>query len=330
MKIKRIDMKNFFTPIPTPEANIYYLIWLLNSSVQEKQECYDKVRWFIEKCYFSCDKNAPINIDRIEVVFNDNREIHCMVNDDLLIIRVYMPDSLFSIISNKKSDTRFLYEEDLDKYVEKYQAKDKILVFLETQYIGNILQIEQETPYSVFDLYNYADFLLTEKCDQIDSEMGAYVKNLVDSYLKYNRLEYGKWKTEQNKGFYKDLQFNLKDGEGKYNSEFGDLWYFDVFETEINDVLLYFRLQDNTDKVSIRACFDSVQKKKIDRAAIQDHIVNVTKNLNLSFKLEKQSGRGKCTTLGSFIDPVIKLDSKGVIDKEQTINQLKRFKKVFD
>lgn len=156
------------------------------------------------------------------------------------------------------------------------------------------------------------------------------MKNLVDSYLEYNRLEYSKWGIEQYKGFFKDLQFNLKDGEGKYNNEFGELWYFDVFEIEINDVLLYFRLQNNTDIVYVGACFDSVQKKKLNRSTILDQIVSVTANLKQPFKVQKQPGRGKCTTLGTFINPVIHLDKEGFIDKKQTTDQLRIFKKILD
>lgn len=109
----------------------------------------------------------------------------------LLIIRVDMLDSLFRMISNKHLDAATVHENQFDDYMEKYNAKYKMLIFLETQYIGNILQIEDETPYNVVPLYEYADFLLTAKCPecgQIDSEISAYVKTIVESYLTYNRL----------------------------------------------------------------------------------------------------------------------------------------------
>ena len=322
-------MYNFFNPMSPGEANIYYLLWLLNSTQEERPECFEKAKWFIEKCYFSTHKQSPNVINSIEVVFNDSREICCMVNEYLLIIRVDMLDSLFRRISNKHLDAVTTHEYEYNDYMEKYNAKDKIFIFLETQYIGNILQIEQETPYSVFSLYDYIDFLFTAKCPeckQIDNEIGAYVKAMVDSYLVYNRLEYAQWNFAQHKGFYKDLQFHFREGEGKYNADYGKLQYFDIFETDINGSIVYFRLQHNTNRLTVRACFDSVQKKKADRKTVQSQIKILADTLKLELKLEPRPGNSKCTTLGVFVDPVIKLDKQGIIDKPKTIKQIKTFK----
>lgn len=326
-------MYNFFNPMPPGEANIYYLLWLLNSTQEERPECFEQAKWFIEKCYLSSDKQSPSLIDSIKVVFNSRSEIYCMVNEYLLIIRVDMSDSLFRMISNKHLDAATVHENEFDDYMKKYNAKDKILIFLETQYIGNILQIEEETPYTVVPLYDYADFLLSAKSPesgQIDSEISAYVKTIVESYLTYNRLEYDKWDIAQHKGFYKDIQFHFQEGEGKFNADYGKLQYFDIFETEISGATVYFRLQHNTNQLSVRACFDSVQKKKADRKTLQSQIKILADTLKLELKLEPRPGNSKCTTLGVFVNPVIKLDKQGIIDKSNTIKQIKTFKTLLD
>lgn len=326
-------MTNFFTPIPAQKASIYYLTWLLNSYEDGSKECTNKAEIFIHKCYFFSKNNLHNKINRIQVVYSDKKELHCLVDNNLLVIRVDINHSLFNMLSDKELDARFMHEKELDELVLKYNVKDYTLIFLETKYTGNILQIEKETPYNVFPLYNYVDFLLSfkcDKCEQIDSEFSTYVKNIVDSYLKYNTLEYDKWSLPQYHGFYKDLQFHLQDGEGKHNTDYGDLWYFDVFEKEVNGVILYFRLQNNTNKVMIRACFDSIQEKKKNRTAIQNEVLNSAKNLNLLIVNEKHPGRSKCTTLGSFSVPVIQLNKNGTIDRKSTIHQLKQFKAVLD
>lgn len=95
--------------------------------------------------------------------------------------------------------------------------------------------------------------------------------------------------------------------------------YFDIFETEISGATVYFRLQHNTNKLSVWACFDSVQKKKADRKTLQSQIKILADTLKLELKLEPRPGNSKCTTLGVFVDPVIKLDKQGIIDKSNTI-----------
>ncbi len=327
-------MYNFFNTIPKKEANIYYLVWLLNKNREDEPEYFEKAKYFIEKCYFCYGLASCQNeISRIEVVFYDMKEIHCMVNDNLLVIRVNISDTLYGIMSNARIDSSFIHDNEIEKLMEKYQAKNKILIFLETEYVGNVLQIEKNTVYSVFDLYTYVDFLLTgNKCEnnQIANEFSANMDELVKSYISYNKIKYDKWKLDQHKGFFKDLQFHLKNGEGKYNSEFGNMWYFDVFETEINDVLIYFRLQHNTNIVTVRACFNSVSDKKVNRKKLLQEVTTCTDTLKLPFKVQTQSGRSKCTTLGSFVDPVIILDKDGCIDRTKTLNKLKSFKKLID
>ena len=327
-------MYNFFNTIPKREANIYYLVWLLNKNHEEEPESFEKAQYFIEKCY-SCYGLASYQneISSIEVVFYDMREIHCMVNGDLLIIRVNISDTLYGVMSNARIDSSFIHDNEIEKLMEKYQAKNKILVFLETEYVGNVLQIDKNTVYSVFDLYTYVDFLLTGhefKDGQIASEFSANMDELVKSYISYNKIKYKEWKLDQHKGFFKDLQFHLNNGEGKHNSEFGNMWYFDVFETEINDVLIYFRLQHNSNTVTVRACFNSVSDKKVNRKKLLQEVVTSVDTLKLPFKVQTQSGRSKCTTLGFFVDPVIILDKDGCIDRTKTLNKLKSFKKLID
>ncbi len=326
-------MYNFFNPISTQEANIYYLSWLLSQTEAKNNKCFKKAKSFLEKCYEVGNHPFPNNIDSIQVLYTNSRELHCMVNDTLIVIKVFMIDSLFRMLSYKQMDTRFIHDNEIEEDKQKYNANDHILIFLETEYIGNIIQIEDETHYGVIHLYEYVNLLAGSKCenvDQIDNEFIRYEKTIADTYLKYETLEYEQWKIPQYKGFYKYLQLHFNDGEGKHNREFGNLQYFDIFETEISGATVYFRLLHNTNQLSVRACFDSVQKKKSDRKIVQSQIKMLADTLKLELKLEPRPGRSICTTLGVFVDPVIKLDKHGIIDKSNTIKQIKKFKTLLD
>ena len=322
-------MHNFFNPIPTEEGNIYFMEWILNSSGIKDLECDEKAKIFISMCYwYSGTTNNDIN--KIDILDSNKNTLYCMVNsEDLLIIKTDISRSLYRIISDKQLETSFIHEDEIS---QKFKANKYLYIYLETQYTGNILQIEQETIYNVFPLENYIDYLLSHKiCNyQILNEIAIYEKSLIDSYMQYRKIKYENWEHEQHKGFYRDLQRKLQNGEGKYDEEFGSLLYFDLFEIEKNGILIYFRLQHNTNTVTIRAGFNNKKEKKSQRPIYIKMITDKLASELIEFKEESRAGRSLYTTLATIMTPVIAIDKKGLIDMNKTIANLKHYQQVID
>lgn len=326
-------MNNFFNTIPTAEGNIYFLAWLLHSSELGETVCVDLAKIFLSKCYnFQSNIPAPKNIEKFRILEVDRFTIYCLVNDeDLLVIKTYMSDNLYKMISSKHLDTSFLHEREAN---EVYEAKNYLYLFLETQYIGNILQIREETIYDIFPMENYVDFLLSfaELCDsQIKNELAIYEKHILDSYWDFQNIKYKDWSINQYKGFFRALQKKLNQGEGKQDSEFGDLWYFDFFELKKGKTSIYFRLKHNKEYLEIRAGFDSQKDKKSQRKVLIQKIKNELESHNINFKTEKNPGRSwYYTTLGNVEDPIIATDSNGLLNIDNTIQQLKKYQSILD
>ena len=149
--------------------------------------------------------------------------------------------------------------------------------------------------------------------------------------MDYKNKKYDDWGYEQHKGFFRDLQMKLKDGEGKKSKEFGTLLYFDLFEkTIINNITIYFRLQHNTNKVVVRAGFDSPKEKKSQRPVLIQKIQDELNGKNIGFKKQTRPGRSLYTSLGTITDPVIQLDVNGLLDMASTIKKLENYKVILD
>lgn len=133
----------------------------------------------------------------------------------------------------------------------------------------------------------YVSFLLSNKnkCnEQIPNELTVYETGILDKYSDYLNIQYKDWSLEQYKGFFRILQIELNDGEGKNNNEFGALWYFDLFELKQGDVHLNFRLKNNTNTIDIRAGFKDTTEKKIQRPILIQKIESLLLNQNIKFK----------------------------------------------
>ncbi len=326
-------MNNFFNTIPIAEGNIYFLAWLLHSSDLEETVCMDMAKAFLFKCYES-QSNVPVpnKIDKFRILEVGRFTIYCLVNDeDLLVIKTYMSDNLYKMISSKHLDTSFLHEKEAN---EVYDAKHYLYTFLETQYMGNILQIREETIYDIFPMEDYVDFLFSfnELCDsQIKNELAKYEKNILDGYWAYSRIKYEDWDVDQHKGFFRELQRELNEGEGKKDSEFGDLWYFDFFEVKKGKSLIYFRLKHNKEYLEIRAGFESNEDKKSQRKVLISQIKSELESKNINFKAEKRPGRSwYYTTLGTIESPIKVLDGNGVLDMKSTIQNLEVYKTIVE
>jgi hypothetical protein len=325
-------MHNFFNISQTTrKTSAVFLIWLFKNT-QFNTELLEAAEGLVNGYYTTSRIEIPEKIESLDVVDYSENIVYLLVNKkDLFVIRTLMSDPIYRKLSD--IDTfGFVVENENESLKEKFNVNNIFFIYIETVYTGNLLQIEKNTPFKVMQRKSLIEYLdIYKSTNQIYLDFLEHIKEIEDDSLLFKEIDVKDWQSNNYKGLFKYLQYTLNNGEGKKyeNVHYGDLLYFDFFEIKSDGVLLYFRLQHNSELLKVRACFDTAKLKTANLSVLINKIAVHAKELDFSYQIAGKKGREKCTTLGTLSNPGIVVES-GKINLEETIKQLKKYKLLID
>jgi hypothetical protein len=299
-----------------------FICWLLSwANNKESKELYETSKFLIHKL-----TNGKINdFEKVEVRKQyNNIDVLCIVDNFQVIL---IEDKVHA---NNHSN-------QLEKYYlllqKKYQIEDIFPVYFKTGDQSNYKAIEK-IGYKTFlrnDFLEVLNFGINKRIDnEIFVDFYHHLTGIENSVQSFLNLPLKEWHWDSWKGFYSALQKELGEGEWNYvpqrNGGFLGFWWF-WRSNKTNDNLEYeYYLQLEHTKF----CFKMTPEKRENAEATRSHYRSkLYKKANEHQITIYQNGRiGQWMTVAALKDSYLKADSKGYLDMNATVENIKKIQKM--
>lgn len=301
-----------------------FICWLLSwANNKESIELYETSKFLIHKL-----TNGKIDsFEKVEVRKQSNNiDVLCIVNDSQVIL---IEDKVHAKDHSNQLERYYLLLQ------KKYQIEDIFPVYFKTGDQSNYKGIEK---------IGYKTFLRNDFLDVLNFGINKGIKNeiFVDFYHHLTGIENSvqsflnlpvkEWHWDSWKGFYMALQNKLGSGEWGYvpqkNGGFlGFWWHWSSTKTNDNLEYEYYLQLEHT-----KFCFKMTPEKRENAAATRSHYRNKLYSKAKEHQINiYQNGRiGQWMTVAALKDSYLKADSKGFLDMNATINNIKNIQKMVD
>lgn len=223
------------------------------------------------------------------------------------------------------------YAELLGKEFEKENIS---LVYFKTGDQSNYREVEEKG----YRTYKRSDFLSLLKSgekegikNEIFLDFLTYLNRIDDSVNSYQNLPISEWHWDSWKGFYIELQKQLKQGDWDYvpqkNGGFLGFWW-NGNSKEFDDTKFEYYLQLEQSKLCFKLYPHNRERAREIRSFYRSLLYSKAEEHNIRIY---QNGRiGNYMTVAALSEDVRKTDENGIIDIEKTIQEIKRIQKMIN
>ena len=324
-KGKPMNQPNLFSYATSELSQDAFICWLLAWASPEYEntdkDLHQCAVTFISALFGKHSKNAPSNIDQVDIYKQDNNiDVLCVINN------------IYPILIEDKTGTKN-HSDQLVRYLETVKSKS----YKEENIIPIYFKTEDQANYSDVLKNGYKPFLRADFLNILSEYSGKnailidyrrHLQSITEKVESYKSLEISKWGWYSWVGFYLKLQESLGAGHWDYvaNPTGGFLGFWWNFQGNDN-CEQYLQLEQD------KFCFKIWVKNNDERRSLRSkwHKIIKTKAQDNKLDLVKPSrfGNGEYMTVCVF-NGEYRETTNGMVNIEKTVARLRKAEKLLE